>query len=298
MAATVWSNRPTLERPVLVAAFDGWNDAASAATAAVAWLRHRWHAVPVARIEGEAFTDYQGNRPLVTLRDGVVRDVEWPGTEVHATTDAGGGRGAVLLTGPEPNLRWRAYTDEILDLAAELGCELVVSLGALLADVPHTRPAVITGVTPDGRPLPGSSPSRYEGPTGIVGVLLDACHRRGVATASLWASVPHYVAGAPNPPATLALLDRLARLTGVTTHTAPLERTAAEWRRRVDAAVADDPERIDYVRRLEEAADEEEAEARRGIGHPSLGLDGEHLPSGDELAAELQRYLREREGEE
>jgi predicted ATP-grasp superfamily ATP-dependent carboligase len=201
------------------------------------------------------------------------------------------------MTGPEPNLRWRAFTDEVLDLADELGCELIVSLGALLADVPHTRPATVTGVTPDGRPLPGSSPSRYEGPTGIVGVLLDACHRRGVSTASLWAAVPHYVAGAPNPPATFALLDRLSRLTGLNTHAGPLERQAVEWRTRVDAAVADDPERLEYVRRLEEALDEEEAETQRATGHPSLGFDPDDLPTGDELAAELQRYLREHGGE-
>ena len=161
VAATVWSSRPNLDRPVLVAAFDGWNDAAGAATVAISWLRRRWrNAVEIARIDGEPFTDYQGNRPSVMLRDGVVRDVEWPSTTVHATTDAGGGRGAVLVSGPEPNLRWRAFSDEILDLAAELGCELWCC-SARCSPTSPTRPPAITGITPDGRPLPGSSPSRY-----------------------------------------------------------------------------------------------------------------------------------------
>jgi len=279
-----WDERPELRRPVLIAAFEGWNDAAEAATSAVEWLRHRWAAERFARIDPDAFFDFQSVRPQVTLVDGVTRELRWPENQYFAAHPGGANgstRDAVLLSGVEPSYRWRDFCSEVVNVVAETKCEMVVTLGALLADVPHTRPLRITGTAGDddlARRL-GLERSRYEGPTGIVGVLHDACRSRGIPSVSLWAPVPHYVAGPPNPVATLALLDSVGRLLDTPTDTGELRSAAEAWRTRVDQALLDEDETRAYVAELEKRFDEEVTEA--------------DLPSGEELASQIEQFLRD-----
>ena len=219
----------------------------------------------------------------MSLVDGVTRQIDWPDNAFYHAQIPGLDRDAVLLLGVEPNLRWRAFTALISDLARDLGIELVVTLGSLLADVPHTRPSPVTGSAsdPDLVTELGLQASRYEGPTGIVGVLHDACRRASLPSASLWAAVPHYVSLAPSPRAALALCQRLGHLLGGEIDVAELEEAAETYAKQVSEAVASDPDTAAYVEELEQRADTLEREA--------------DLPSGDALAAELTRFLRERE---
>src|SRR6478752_6534074 len=206
MQPLIWDSRPDgLRAPALVCAFTGWNDAGDAASAAVQFLGSSLGATRFARLDAEEFFDFQATRPKVHLVDGRSREIEWPEVEVWA---ARAPRDLVLVSGPEPSMRWRTFSRAVVELAEALGTQLVVTLGALLADVPHSRPVPITGLATDEGLVQrvGLSPSSYEGPTGIVGVLHAACQEAGVPTASLWASVPHYVAAAPNPKAALALV--------------------------------------------------------------------------------------------
>jgi predicted ATP-grasp superfamily ATP-dependent carboligase len=277
------SERPALTRPVLVASFRGWNDGGQGATLATGYLAKLWHAARFAEIDPEGFFDFQATRPHVSLVDGVTRQVDWPDNALYHARITGGDRDAVLLMGIEPNLRWRTFTELVIGLARDLGVELVVTLGALLADVPHTRPAPVTGSASDPDLVERLSlqPSRYEGPTGIVGVLHDACRKAELPSASLWAAVPHYVSLAPSPRAALALCRRLGELIAEPIDVAELEEAADRYSEQVSEAVAADAETAAYVEELEQRADELGAEA--------------DLPSGDSLAAELTRYLRERE---
>jgi proteasome assembly chaperone (PAC2) family protein len=208
--------RPTLERPILVAAFRGWNDGGQAATLAAGYLARLWDARKFADIDPELFVDFQATRPTVSLEEGRTRKIEWPENAFYRGRIPGADRDAILLVGVEPNYRWRSFTELVADLARDLGVELVVTLGALLADVPHTRPAPVTGAATDLQLVEelGLQLSRYEGPTGIVGVLLDACKRAGIPSVSLWAAVPHYVQLAPSPRAARALCERLAGVLG------------------------------------------------------------------------------------
>src|SRR5437870_1361294 len=217
-------HRPELERPVLIAAFRGWNDGAQGASLAGGYLAKVWNAQQFASIDPEEFYDFQATRPMVSLVEGMTRRIDWPDNDFYHATPEGLGRSAMLLLGVEPNLRWRRFTSLIVDLAREQKIELVVTLGALLADVPHTRPAPVTGTASDPELVErlGLQASRHEGPTGIVGVLHDACRREGLASASLWAAVPHYVSLAPSPRAALALCDRLAGLLDVEIDTTEL----------------------------------------------------------------------------
>jgi len=276
---------PELERPVLVAAFRGWNDGGQGASLAGAYLAQAWAAQRFADLDPEDFYDFQATRPQVAL-DGGARRVDWPENAFYHAPLPGAGRDAILLLGVEPNLRWRTFSDNVVDLARQLKVELVLTLGALLADVPHTRPAPVTGSVTDqklGDRL-GFSPSRYEGPTGIVGVLHDACGRAGIASASLWAAVPHYVSLTPSPRAAKALVERLALLLECDIDTASLDQASEAYAQQVSEAVASDPDTSTYVEELERHADE-------------LAGDDD-LPSGDALAAELTRYLRERDRDE
>jgi proteasome assembly chaperone (PAC2) family protein len=279
--------RPTLKRPVMVAAFRGWNDGAQAATLAASFLARAWAAERFADVDPEEFFDFQAVRPHVSLDEGLTRRIDWPENAFYdatVTTPAGQpDRDAVLLLGVEPNTRWRAFTGEIVELARSLDVEMVVTLGALLADVPHTRPSPVTGAASDARLVRelGLAASRYEGPTGIVGVLHDACHRASLLSASLWAAVPHYASLAPSPRAAHALCARLAELIGADLDLEELERASELYERQVSEAVAADEETAAYVRELERRADEAEAER--------------NLPSGDTLAAELTRFLEEHE---
>jgi predicted ATP-grasp superfamily ATP-dependent carboligase len=275
--------RPSLRRPVLVAAFRGWNDGAQGASLATSFLAQSWEARRFADLDPEEFFDFQATRPHVALEDGLTRRIDWPETVFYHAEIPGLDRDAVLTLGIEPNLRWRTFSDEIVELARDLNIELVVTLGALLADVPHTRPAPVTGSASDPKLVEelGLASSRYEGPTGIVGVVHDACRRAEVPSASLWAAVPHYASLAASPKAALALCTRLADLLGTTFELDDLERASAAYEAQVSEAVASDEETEAYVRQLEERRD-------------ALG-DALDVPSGETLAAELTRFLREHE---
>jgi proteasome assembly chaperone (PAC2) family protein len=275
--------RPELRSPVLVAAFRGWNDGGQAASLAAGYLTKLWNAQQFAEIDPEGFFDFQVTRPQVSLVDGVTRKVDWPETAFRHASLPGLERDAVLLTGNEPNVRWRTFTGLIVELVKELQVELVVTLGSLLADVPHTRPAPVTGSASDAELVErlGLETSRYEGPTGIVGVLHDACRKAGIASASLWAAVPHYVSLAPSPRAAQALCDRLANLLAVDIDTEELRQAGETYAEQVSAAVATDEETQAYVEELEQRTDEMPDEIQ--------------IPSGDALAAELTRFLRDRE---
>jgi proteasome assembly chaperone (PAC2) family protein len=274
--------RPTLERPILIACFRGWNDGGQAASLAGAYLARQWEAARFADIEPEEFFDFQATRPQVSLVEGVTRQIDWPDNAFFHARIPSTARDAVLLLGVEPNLRWRLFTNLVVGLAKDLGVELVVTLGALLADVPHTRPSPVTGSASDPELVErlGLQLSRYEGPTGIVGVLHDACRRAELPSVSLWSAVPHYVSLAPSPKAALALCERLAQLIDVPIETGELEVAAENYQHQVSEAVATDEETAAYVEELEQRADE---------------LDEESIPSGESLAAELTKYLRERE---
>ena len=237
------SRRPELERPVLIAAFRGWNDGGQGASLAAGYLAKLWEAKRFAEIDPENFFDFQATRPHVSLEEGQTRKIDWPATVFYHARPPGHDRDVVLLLGMEPNLRWRTFTDMIVEFLEELGIELVVTLGALLADVPHTRPCPVTGSATDEKLVQrlGFSASRYEGPTGIVGVLHDRCSRAGISSASLWAAVPHYVSLTPSPKAALALSDRLADLLDAEIDTSELAEASENYAEQVSEAVASDP---------------------------------------------------------
>ncbi|HKH31232.1 MAG TPA: PAC2 family protein, partial [Gaiellaceae bacterium] len=241
--------RPELRSPVLVAAFRGWNDGGQAASLAAGYLAKLWNAQEFAEIDPEGFFDFQVTRPNVSLVDGVTRKVDWPETAFRHASLPAIERDAVLLTGNEPNVRWKTFTSLVVELIRELDIELVVTLGSLLADVPHTRPAPVTGSASDAELVErlGLETSRYEGPTGIVGVLHDACRTGGIASASLWAAVPHYVSLAPSPRAAKALCDRLSTLLDVDIDTEELRQAGEAYAEQVSAAVATDEETQAYV---------------------------------------------------
>jgi proteasome assembly chaperone (PAC2) family protein len=276
--------RPELTRPVLIAAFRGWNDGAQAASLAAGYLAKTWQAQRFAHVDPEEFFDFQATRPHVSLERGVMRKIDWPETAFYHVRPDGLDRDVVLLLGIEPNLRWRTFTELVVGLVRELGVELMITLGALLADVPHTRPSPVTGSASDPelvREL-GLSESRYEGPTGIVGVLHDACRSAEIPSASLWVAVPHYVSLTPSPRAAVALCERLGGLIGIDIEVGELEDAARSYEEQVSEAVASDEETAAYVEELERRVD-------------SLEQASTDLPSGDALAAELTRFLRERE---
>ena len=280
-----WEHRPDgLRAPALVCAFKGWNDAGESATSALSHLGTAFDAKRFAVLDPEEFVDFQSTRPTVALADGGVREIHWPEFEIYEARVPRAPRDLVLLAGPEPAIRWRTFCHSVADLAEALGTQMVVTLGALLADVPHTRPVGVTGLASDEALMQRASlPSpSYEGPTGIVGVLQHICSERGLPTASLWAAVPHYVAVVPNPKGALAIVRKLEQLVGVTVDAQELEESAADYERQVSRAVELDPDVQQFVERLERAADSEEAQ------------DPSDLPSGDVLAREFQRFLRQR----
>jgi proteasome assembly chaperone (PAC2) family protein len=273
--------RPTLRRPVMIVAFRGWNDGGQGASLAAGFLAKAWSADRFADIDPEGFYDFQATRPQVSLDEGMTRRIDWPENAFYHAEVPGAGRDAVLLLGMEPNLRWRTFSEKVIGLARDLDVELVITLGALLADVPHTRPAPVTGSASDAKLIEelGLEGSRYEGPTGIVGVVHDACREAGLPSVSLWAAVPHYVSLAPSPRAALALCERLSGLIGAELDTSELQEAATAYAEQVSEAVATDAETAAYVEELERRVDTID--------------EAENLPSGDSLAAELTRYLRE-----
>jgi PAC2 family len=272
---------PDLDEPVLVAAFEGWNDAGEAATAVIEHLEEAWQAVQLGSMDPEEYYDFQVNRPHVSVDETGVRNLDWPTTRLSLARPPAVARDVVLVRGIEPNIRWRAYCAELLAAAGDLGVQQLVTLGALLADVPHTRPVPVTVSTNDGALAKsmGWEPSRYQGPTGIVGVLQDAATHRGLRATTLWAAVPHYVAQSPCPKATLVLLRRIEDLLNLPVPLGDLPGEARAWQHGVEELASEDPEIADYVRRLEQARDTTD------------------LPeaSGEHIAREFERYLRRRD---
>jgi hypothetical protein len=308
-----WALRPQLRTPVLVAAFEGWNDAGDAASDAVRWLGRTLGAREFAALDPEEYFDFQAARPQVELVDGVVRRVAWPSIRFLAAGGGRIGRDFVLCVGIEPNLKWPTFCNDVLSVARETGCETAVTLGALLADTPHSRPVRVTGSAIDDATAArlGIERSRYECPTGIVGVLHNAFRDAGIASGSFWAPVPHYVATPPNPKATRALLDRLAAFLQAPIDLTDLDIAAAAWERSVADVVAGDSEVSTYVERLEErfdtASDDDTDDDETNDFFPDLDdldddddneFDEDELPSGDSLAADFERYLREHGGSE
>ncbi len=271
----------------MVAAFEGWNDAADAASAAIDHLALSWDAVHLHDIDSEDYYDFQVNRPTVKLVDGVTRRIDWPATSLSYAHIPGAEHDIVLLRGIEPNMRWRAFCAEIVALAQALQITTTVVAGALLADTPHTRPVPVTGAaySSDTASRYGLTESRYEGPTGISGVLQDALVRAGIPSISLWAAVPHYMAAPPNPKATVALLTRIEEIIDIEVPLGTLPAEAEDWEQTVNEMTEDDEDIVEYVRSLEERGD-----AEQSTDEALTEIDGEAL------AADFERYLKRRRG--
>ncbi|MFZ2260331.1 MAG: PAC2 family protein [Luteococcus japonicus] len=267
-----------LRNPVVIMAFEGWNDASDAATSAIDHIGLSYDTDVVFEIDGEEYYDFQMNRPRVSITESTERDIEWPAVQIAVAHLPE--RDVVLVSGPEPNLKWRSFTSALVSAIRTVDPAMVVVLGAMLTDSPHSRPLPVTGTANDVRLATtlGLEPSNYEGPTGIVGILADGLRRAGMPVVSLWAQVPHYVSDSPNPKATLALLVRIEDLLDTPLVLGELPELAQAWERGVDELASEDPDVAEYIRRLEAAQDEEDLPAA----------------TGDSIAAEFQRYLRRR----
>lgn len=276
---------PELHNTVVVAAFEGWNDAGDAASDAVAHLAASWNAAPIVAIDDEAYYDYQVNRPVIRQVDGVTRELAWPAMRISHCRPPSSDRDVVLMYGVEPNMRWRTFCDELLAIIDKLNVDTVVILGALLADTPHTRPVPVTGAaySSESARLFGLEETRYEGPTGIAGVFQYACVAAGIPAVTFWAAVPHYVSQPPNPKATVALLHRVEDVLDIEVPLGDLPAQAEAWEREITEMTAEDEELADYVQALEQHGDAE-LDVNDALGK----IDG------DALAAEFERYLRRR----
>ena len=293
MEHVLWYEQPTLRAPTFVAAFSGWNDAGDAASLALAHLLTTWQARKIAVIDPEEFFEFQATRPHVRLRDGHLREIVWPANELWAASTPAGD--VLLLAGTEPQLRWRTFTNEIIEMAKMFDTAMVMTFGALLADVPHNRPVNIIGTASDQRIIErfDLQQSRYEGPTGIVGVLQDACNRAGMASASLWGAVPAYAPGTPSPKVALALVQRFVDMTGAQVDVRQLERDTMAYERELSSNVADDDDLAGYVRRLQEAHDEHEDDDQEDDGPDEPVASPAEPPSADQLVEEVERFLRD-----
>jgi proteasome assembly chaperone (PAC2) family protein len=278
---------PLLRNPVMVMAFSGWNDAAEGASGAIEHLLSIWREkddeiLPqlIADVEPEDFYDFQVNRPQVSIDDSSIRNITWPSTQIFGLEIPSMDRDLVIVTGVEPSMRWKTFTTDLLDLADDLEVSLVVTLGSLLADTPHSRPITVTGTGahPNIAERLGVSVSKYEGPTGILGIIQDGCMRRGIDAISLWAAVPHYASASPSPKASLALINSLEDFLDVSFPLGTLQEDADEWEKSVDELAAEDTDVAEYVKALEESKDAAEL--------PDV--------SGDSIAKEFERYLRRR----
>lgn len=276
---------PSLRNPVLVAAFEGWNDAGEAASDAIEHLELLWDAEPLAELDSEDYFDYQSNRPTIRQVKGVTREIQWPSTRLSVCSPPASSRDVVLLSGVEPNLRWRSFCAEVIELIEELEIETVVILGALLADTPHTRPVPVTGsaYSSEAAEQFRLEQSRYEGPTGITGVLQDELVKAGIPAVSFWAAVPHYIAQPPNPKATIALLRRVEDVLDIEVPLGELPAQAEDWEEAVNEMTNEDEDIGEYVRSLEERGD-----AETDISEDIAKIDG------DAIAAEFEKYLRRR----
>ena len=278
---------PLLRNPVMVMAFSGWNDAAEGASGAIEHLLSIWHekedeVVPqlIADVESEDFYDYQVNRPQVSIDESAIRSLTWPSTQIFGLEIPSMDRDLVIVTGVEPSMRWKSFTTDLLDLADDLEVSLVITLGSLLADAPHSRPITVTGTGahPNIAERLGVAVSKYEGPTGILGIIQDGCIRRGIDAISLWAAVPHYASNSPSPKASLALINALEDFLDVSIPLGNLQKDADEWEKTVDELASEDSDVAEYVKALEESKDAAEL--------PDV--------SGDSIAKEFERYLRRR----
>ena len=278
---------PLLRNPVMVMAFSGWNDAAEGASGAIEHLLSIWREkddeiLPqlIADVEPEDFYDFQVNRPQVSIDDSSIRNITWPSTQIFGLEIPSMDRDLVIVTGVEPSMRWKTFTTDLLDLADDLEVSLVVTLGSLLADTPHSRPITVTGTGahPNIAERLGVSVSKYEGPTGILGIIQDGCMRRGIDAISLWAAVPHYASASPSPKASLALINSLEDFLDVSFPLGTLQEDADAWEKSVDELAAEDTDVAEYVKALEESKDAAEL--------PDV--------SGDSIAKEFERYLRRR----
>lgn len=278
---------PALRNPIMVMAFSGWNDAGEAATSAIEHLLAAWQdqendVVPelIADIDSEEFYDFQVNRPQIFIDDSLIRKISWPTTEIFGLVIPTFERDLVVVKGAEPSMRWKSFTRELLDLADDLEVTLILTLGSLLADVPHTRPIGVSGsgAHPDIAARLGVEVSRYEGPTGILGIIADGCMRRGIDAVSLWAAIPHYASSAPSPKATLSLVNALEDFLDINVPLADLPEAAEEWEKDVNEMAKDDTDVAEYVKALEDSKDAAEL--------PEV--------SGESIAKEFERYLRRR----
>lgn len=277
-------NPPKLRRPMMVCAFRGWNDAASAASSALETLADSLEVDVLAEVDPEEFYDFQANRPTISYADRHHRKIDWPGNTFIAARAQGADRDLILFDGTEPNLKWRTYSELVAQVAEHFEVELVVVLGSLIAEVAHTLPVPITGVASDDSLIRQLDLERsdYEGPTGIVGVIHDRCRAAGLGSVSLWAAVPHYVAAVPNPKAALALSERLEQITGVAADITGLEDETASYEEQIGRAVAADPEVEELVHRIESE-------------QQNRDTPDEDVPSGEALALEFQRFLQQRD---
>jgi len=272
-----WYQRRSAQNPVMVVAFAGWNDAGNAASSAAEYLEQTWSAAPFAAIDAEEFFDFTAIRPSIELTQTGERRISWPSTTFAIAEGALEGRDLIIVRGTEPQLKWRSFTETILGVAHDMGVSTIVSFGALLADVPHTRPTVVYGSSSgDLEALSDLEASTYEGPTGIIGVIHSACSVAGIPYASLWAAVPTYVPGAVSPKAALALLKKLRVLLGAEFETDELQRESVEYVRQVDAYVEEDPETVEFIAELERH------------------YDANHDASPEQLVAEVEQFLRQR----
>ncbi|MFP3906598.1 MAG: PAC2 family protein [Acidimicrobiales bacterium] len=283
MEHLVWHDRPPLARPVLIAAFEGWSDAGDAATSAVEFLADQWDARPVASIDAEEFFDFTATRPRVEVDEAGQRQIIWPTNELSAVSVPGPDTDVLLMLGTEPQLRWKTFCRQVTDVATALDVSMVVTLGALLAEVPHTRPTSVMGSTTDPALAErfGLRASRYQGPTGITGVLHWACREAGLPSASVWAAVPSYVPGAPSPKAALALVLRLGAMLGSSPEVGDLELASLSYEQQLDELVREDEETMAYVSQLEERFDDED----------------DDFPTGVSLVEEVERFLRDQRGD-
>ena len=270
-------NLPELNNTIIVAAFEGWNDAGDAASDALEHLDAIWEAQPIVEIDDEAYYDYQVNRPVIRQVDGVTRELVWPSMQISHCRPPGSDRDIVLMHGVEPNMRWRSFCAELLAIADKLNVDTVVILGALLADTPHTRPVPVSGAaySPESAKFFGLEESRYEGPTGIAGVFQDACVAAGIPAVTFWAAVPHYAAAPPSPKATMALLQHVEDVLDMPVPMGDLTDDSRAWAAGIDEMVQEDEDFAGHVRDLEEARDDDMADV-----------------SGDTIAREFERYLR------
>jgi len=277
---------PELRDPIMVCAFRGWNDAAGSATAALTTLADSLPVEQVATVDPEEFFDFQANRPMIQVVDGTYREIEWPDTRIFVATPESAPRDLVIVLGTEPNLRWRTYSESLLQAADQLGVVTIAVLGALIAEVAHTLPVPVTGLASDPEMVGRLEleKANYEGPTGIVGVIHELCRQRDVPSVSLWAAIPHYVAAVPSPKAALALVGLLEQVTGVAADTSELDREVVEYEEQIGRAVAADSDVEELVARIEEQ--------QRSRVETSLDV-----PSGDAIAREFQRFLRQRDSD-